>query len=72
MHGQDDRLWTVARIADRFAVPRHRVEYIIDTRGITPRGTAGIARVFDAASADFIGQELRRIDAAREEASRDD
>lgn len=66
MPSQEARIWTVARIAERFGVPRHRVEYVIDTRGLTPAGTAGIARVFDGATVEYIGQELRRIDAARE------
>ena len=59
-------LWTVARIADHLGVARHRVEYLIDTRRITPIGTAGIARVFDRRDIDLIAHELRRIDAERE------
>lgn len=59
-------LWTVARIAERSGVARHRVEYVIDSRGIKPIGTAGIARVFDDRDADLIAHELRRIDAERD------
>jgi hypothetical protein len=42
------------------------VEYVIDSRGITPLGTAGIARVFDRRDVDLIANTLRRIDAERE------
>jgi hypothetical protein len=58
-------IWTVGKIAEREGVGRHRVEYLIDARGIRPIGTAGIARVFAERDADFIGEELRRMDAAR-------
>ena len=66
---QTETLWTVARIADHLGVARHRVEYIIDSRGITPIGRAGIARVFDRRHVDRIGDELRGIEADREGAS---
>lgn len=56
-----DTLWTVARIADHFGVPRHRVEYVIDTRHVEPIATAGIARVFAPTDVDCIGRELARI-----------
>jgi hypothetical protein len=59
-------LWTVARIAERAGVARHRVEYVIDSRGIKPLGRAGVARVFDERDADLIAHELRRIDAERD------
>ena len=59
-------LWTVARIAERAGVARHRIEYIIDSRGIRPIGRAGIARVFDERDADLIDHHLRRIDAERD------
>lgn len=59
-------LWTVARIAEHLGVPRHRVEYVIDTRGIRPIGTAGIARVFDGSDVTLIASALARIEAERE------
>lgn len=59
-------LWTVARIAEHLEVARHRVEYVIDSRGITPIGRAGIARMFDRRGVDLIAHELRRIEANRE------
>lgn len=72
MAAPNESLWTVARIAEHFEVARHRVEYIIDTRCITPIDRAGIARVFDARGVHRIGQELRRIVAEREEVSIED
>lgn len=63
---EDQPLWTVARIAERLGQPRHRVEYIIETRGICPMDRAGIARVFDPRDVDRIAAELSRIDAERE------
>lgn len=64
-HTTDRTLWTVARIAEYLGVPRHRVEYVIDSRRITPIGTAGIARVFDETDRDLIEQEIRLIEAER-------
>ena len=61
----ESTLWTVARIAARAGVARHRVEYVIDSRGISPIGRAGIARIFDARDAEFISHELDRIEADR-------
>jgi hypothetical protein len=66
MAGRSSELWTVARIAEHANVARHRVEYVIDTRGITPLGSAGIARVFHSHDADAIIEELRRIEAIRQ------
>ena len=59
-------LWTVARIAEHLNQARHRVEYVINSRGITPIDRAGIARVFDRRDVDLIADELKRIDADRE------
>ena len=66
MATQSKTLWTVARIAEHLDLARHRVEYVIDSRGITPIGRAGIARVFDRRDVDLIAHELRRIEADRE------
>ena len=67
MNGRDDHpaLWTVTRIASRLGIPRHRVEYVIETRGITPIGSAGAARVYDSADVDRIGHEIRLIEGER-------
>ena len=72
MATQTQTIWTVARIADHLEVARHRVEYVIDTRGIKPIDRAGIARVFDGRDVDLIGNALRRIDADREGVRYDD
>ncbi len=56
---------TVGQIAKRLGVPNHRVTYVIETRGITPVGVAGNARVFTEADVEHIESELRRIDADR-------
>ncbi len=71
MATETETLWTVARIAEHLGAARHRVEYVIDTRRITPIGRAGIARVFDARDVDLIGHELRRIEAEREGVAHD-
>lgn len=61
MATRTETLWTVARIAAHLEVARHRVEYIIETRGIIPIDRAGIARVFSQPDIDLIANELRRI-----------
>ncbi len=61
-----EHLWTVARIAEHLNVPRHRVEYLIETRRINPTDRAGQARVFDPLDVYLIASELRRIEADRE------
>ncbi len=66
MADRRDVLWTVARIAERIRVPRHRVEYVIDTRGLRPAGRAGSARVFDASDVDLIESIVARMDEDRE------
>jgi hypothetical protein len=58
-------LWTVARIASSLDVDRHRIEYLIDARGIEPIDRAGVARVFAASDVDRIAREIARIDAER-------
>lgn len=55
-------LWTVAHIAEHLGVPRHRVEYAIDARGIRPADRAGIARVFDDRHLAQISSILARTD----------
>ena len=62
---RNETLWTVSRIADRLRVPRHRVEYVITTRGITPIASAGVARVYDETDVSRIAHELERINDER-------
>ncbi|MBO6739196.1 MAG: hypothetical protein JJ916_04985 [Phycisphaerales bacterium] len=59
-------LWTVARIASHLGVDRHRIEYLIDARGISPIARAGIARIFAPADVDRLAREIEKIDAERE------
>jgi hypothetical protein len=62
---------TVGKIADRLGVPVHRVEYVLRTRPIQPKGWAGNARVYDedalaAIQAVFVGdREQTSVEADR-------
>jgi hypothetical protein len=58
-------LLTVGEIARRLDQSIHRIEYVIRSRGITPSGWAGNARVFAEADMAHIAGELRRIEADR-------
>jgi predicted transcriptional regulator len=59
-------LWTVARIATHLGVDRHRIEYLIDARGIKPIARAGIARIFAPADVERLAREISKINAERE------
>lgn len=61
----NNELWTLSRIAQRLRVERHRIEYLIDSRGIAPVDRAGIVRLFDDNAVARITEELRRSDADR-------
>ena len=56
---------TVGEIARRIGEPIHRVEYVIRTRNLQPRGRAGNCRVFTDDDVAYIAAELRRIDAEK-------
>jgi hypothetical protein len=56
---------TIGEIARRLGEPIHRIEYVIRTRRISPRGWAGNARVFPEEAVDAIALELQRIDAGK-------
>lgn len=71
MANRSDPLWTVARIAEHLGAARHRVEYIIESRGIQAADRAGIARVFDRGSVDAIRRQIRHIEARREGVTRE-
>ena len=62
----ENTLWTVARIAAYLGVDRHRIEYLIDARGIKPIARAGIARIFAPADVDRLTHEIAKINADRE------
>jgi len=42
--------------------PKHRVEFVIKSRGIVPSFRAGNARVFDRQHLDLIADAIREID----------
>lgn len=57
---------SVGTLARLFRVPVHRIQYVIRSRGIAHVGMAGNVRLYDAAAAQWIGSELRRIAAEKE------
>ncbi len=62
----EDTLWTVARIAAHLSVDRHRIEYLINARGIQPVARAGIARIFAPADVKRLTREIQKIDSERQ------
>ena len=59
-------LLTVGVIACRLGVPVHRIEYVIRSRNIRPRGMAGNARVFSETDLTCIVANLRNIKQERD------
>ena len=59
------KLDTVGRIADRYGVALHRVQYVVRAKGITPTATAGRLRLFDSEAVARIRYELNLMDARR-------
>ena len=57
---------TVGEIARRLKCPIHRIEYVIDSRGLKPTAWAGHARIFSESDLQFIESVLHRMDADRE------
>ncbi len=53
---------TIGVIAARLGVPKHRVEYVVKSRGIAPVARAGNARVFSDADATRISRIIRGRD----------
>lgn len=60
---------TIGEIARRLGVPSHRVEYILRTRDIPPKGIAGNCRVYEEAAVERIAEILRSIDAKKNDAA---
>lgn len=56
---------TTGQLAKRFGVPRHHIEYAIDSRGIEAVRRVGIIRLFDRKSQARIGAVLEEIEARR-------
>lgn len=63
---QPTRALTVGEIAARLGQPIHRIEYVIDSRGLRPTAWAGHARIFSESDLQFIAGVLDRINSARE------
>lgn len=53
---------TVGEIARLLGEPIHRIEYVIRSRSIEPKGRAGNVRIFSEADVARIAHELRCID----------
>ncbi|MCC6581442.1 MAG: hypothetical protein IT440_13475 [Phycisphaeraceae bacterium] len=60
------RLLTPGRIAERLAVPLHRVLHVLRTRRhIAPAARAGVLRLYHADTVAHVRHELNAIDARR-------
>lgn len=63
---------TVGEIARRLGESLHRIEYVIRSRNIQPTSRAGHVRIFAEADVAHIADELRQIDAARQDQMEED
>lgn len=61
MQSSHGRTWTLARIAAQLEVERHRVQYVVRTRGIEADDRVGVTRTFGPAAVERIRSELNRI-----------
>ena len=67
LHRQEPtRALTVGEIAARLGQPVHRIEYVIDSRGLRPTAWAGHARIFSESDVQFIAGVLERINTERQ------
>jgi hypothetical protein len=57
---------TVGEIARRLDEPIHRIEYVLRTRNIHPKGLAGNCRVYTEEDVQQIAAELQHIDARKD------
>ena len=63
LHRQEPtRALTVGEIAARLGQSVHRIEYVIDSRGLRPTAWAGHARIFSESDLQFIESVLHRMD----------
>jgi hypothetical protein len=60
------QLPTVGEIARRLGEPIHKVEYVLRSRCIRPRGIAGNSRVYAEEDVDRVAAELRAIAARKD------
>ena len=61
---ENKQLWTVSEITGYIGTPRHRVEYVIESRGIAFTCKMGNARVYTTKDRDLIASEIAKIDEA--------
>jgi len=47
-------VWTISQIAEHLGIARHRVEYVIETRGIEPIEKVGNTRIYSGDVIDVI------------------
>jgi DNA-binding transcriptional MerR regulator len=59
-------IYSIGQLCKKLGVPPHRVEYVIESRGIEPCARAGGARLFDEPALARIAEALREIDALTE------
>lgn len=59
-------LLTVSEMAERLGVARHRIEYLIDARGIRPAGRVGRTRLYMPRDVERLASELARAADERE------
>ena len=60
------KLATVGEVAKALGVPVRRVEYVVRSRSISPRATAGGLRCFDDQAIARIRHAITAIDARRQ------
>jgi hypothetical protein len=59
------RYLSIADIARRLDVPRHRVLWVVDTYSVRPAATIGECRGYTEASVKTVREHLDRIDSSR-------
>lgn len=56
---------TVSQIAETLNQPRHRIKYVIMSRGIKPEHRYGSTAVYSFQTAQFIADEILRMDSMK-------
>lgn len=54
-------VWTVSQMEKALGLPRHRVLYVIESRGIKPAGKIGNTNIYNHDDYDRVRSELTRI-----------
>ena len=55
-------LLTIGQLVAKLSVPRHRVQYLLDHRGIKPAGRVGTYRMYPPGVVSVLRVELERIE----------